>query len=227
MDIVRTGTGIGFKDGVYTDKTVNGVLIKEVFMAKNVIALLAEGFEEVEAVTPIDYLRRAGITVTIAAVGGSLSVKGARGITVNADALLSDIIKRKETDTFDAVVIPGGMPGATNIAASKEAGALITEMASAGKLVCAICAAPAVVLAPLGLLSGKKFTCYPGMEEKVRDGKWTDERVATDGNIITSRGAGTAGVFAVAIIARLLSQAEGDKIAQAVLLLENSPQKKV
>jgi len=201
-------------------------------MAKNAIVLLAEGFEEVEAVTPIDYLRRAGITVTVAAVGGAatggnLPVKGARGITVNADVLLRDIIKQGEIAAFDVVVIPGGMPGATNIAASKEAGALITEMASAGKLICAICAAPAVVLAPLGLLSGKKFTCYPGMEQKVQGGKWTDERVAIDGNIITSRSAGTAGEFAVAIIARLLSQAEGEKIAQAVLLLENSPQKKV
>jgi 4-methyl-5(b-hydroxyethyl)-thiazole monophosphate biosynthesis len=188
-------------------------------MAKNAVALLAEGFEEVEAVTPIDYLRRAGITVTIAAVGGNLSVKGARGITVNADTTLKNLLQQQKAASFDAVVIPGGMPGATNIAASKEAGALITEMASAGKLVCAICASPAVVLAPLGLLSGKKFTCYPGMEEKVQGGgKWTDERVAVDGAIITSRGAGTAGEFAVAIIAQLLSQAESDKIAQAVLL---------
>jgi 4-methyl-5(b-hydroxyethyl)-thiazole monophosphate biosynthesis len=187
-------------------------------MAKNVIVLLAEGFEEVEAVTPIDYLRRAGITVTIAAVGGNLSVKGARGITVNTDTMLCDIIQQKKTASFDAVVVPGGMPGATNIAASKEAAALITEMASAGKLVCAICAAPAVVLAPLGLLSGKKFTCYPGMEEKVQDGKWIDNSVAVDGNIVTSRGAGTAGEFAVAIIAQLLGQSEGDRIAQSVLL---------
>jgi len=192
-------------------------------MAKNAIVLLAEGFEEVEAVTPIDYLRRAGITVTIAAVGGgaasgNLSVKGARGITVNADALLCDIIRQGKTAAFDAVVIPGGMPGATNIAASKEAGALITEMAAAGKLVCTICAAPAVVLAPLGVLSGKKFTCYPGMEEKVQGGKWTDDSVAIDGTVITSRSAGTAGKFAVAIIGQLLGKAEGDRIAQAVLL---------
>jgi protein deglycase len=187
-------------------------------MAKTVIVLLAEGFEEVEAITPIDYLRRAGITVTIAAIGGSLSVKGARGITVNADTTLKNLLQQQKSASYDAVIIPGGMPGATNIAASKEAGALITEMASTGKPVCAICASPAVVLAPLGILSGKKFTCYPGMEEKVQDGKWTDERVAIDGAIITSRSAGTAGVFAVAIIAQLLGQAEGDKIAQAVLL---------
>ena len=187
-------------------------------MAKNAVVLLAEGFEEVEAVTPIDYLRRAGINVTIAAVGGNLSAKGARGITVNADTLLCDIIKQGGTAAFDTIIIPGGMPGAVNIAASKEAGALITEMASAGKLVCAICAAPAVVLAPLGILSGKKFTCYPGMEEKIQGGKWTDERVVIDGTVVTSRGAGTAGEFAVAIIARLLDQAAGDKIAQTVLL---------
>jgi 4-methyl-5(b-hydroxyethyl)-thiazole monophosphate biosynthesis len=187
-------------------------------MAKNAIVLLAEGFEEVEAVTPIDYLRRAGITVTIAAVGENLLVKGARGITVNADVLLCDIIQQRETAAFDAVIIPGGMPGATNIAASQEAGALIREMAADGKLVCAICAAPAVVLAPLGILSGKKFTCYPGMEEKTQDGKWTDDSVAIDGAVITSRGAGTAGEFAVAIIGQLLSEAEGDKIAQMVLL---------
>jgi 4-methyl-5(b-hydroxyethyl)-thiazole monophosphate biosynthesis len=182
-------------------------------MAKNVIVLLAEGFEEVEAVTPIDYLRRAGLTVTTAAIGSSLSVKGARGITVNADTALRNL-----KQTWDAVVIPGGMPGATNIAASQEAAALITEMAAAGKLICAICASPAVVLAPLGLLSGRQFTCYPGMEERVQGAKWTEQPVVTDGNIITSRGAGTAGAFAVAIISKLLSQAEGDKIAQSVLL---------
>jgi 4-methyl-5(b-hydroxyethyl)-thiazole monophosphate biosynthesis len=185
----------------------------EEFMSKNVVVLLAEGFEEVEAVTPIDYLRRAGIEVTIASIGNTLSVKGARGITLNTDAALKNL-----KQNWDAVIIPGGMPGATNIAASKEAGALITEMAVTGKLVCAICASPAVVLAPLGLLSGKKFTCYPGMEERVQGAQWTDQLVVSDGNIITSRGAGTAGAFAIAIISKLLSPAEGDKIAKAVLL---------
>jgi 4-methyl-5(b-hydroxyethyl)-thiazole monophosphate biosynthesis len=186
-------------------------------MTKKAVVLLAEGFEEVEAVTPIDYLRRAGIEVTIAAVCGGLAVKGARGVTVNADTTLREL--GQKAAAWDAVVIPGGMPGASNIAASKEVGALIAEAAAEGKQVCAICASPAVVLAPLGLLSGKRFTCYPGMEEKVRDAKWTDGNVVIDGNIITSRGAGTAGEFAVAIIGRLLGEAEGDRIAKAVLLL--------
>ena len=179
---------------------------------KKAIVLLAEGFEEIEAVTPIDYLRRAGVEVTAAAVSGNLPVKGARGITVHADTTLH------EADGYDAVIIPGGMPGAANIAASPEAGALITAMAAAGKLVCAICASPAVVLAPLGLLSGRQFTCYPGMEEKVQGGRWTADRVVIDGNIITSRSAGTAGEFAVAVIGQLVGKAEGEKIAKAVLL---------
>ena len=191
-------------------------------MTKNVIVLLADGFEEIEAITPVDYLRRAGITVTIAAVGDSLVVNGARGITVNANAGLKELIKQGGAASYDAIVIPGGMPGAANIAASQEAGTLIKQMAAAGKKVCAICAAPAVVLAPLGLLAGKKFTCYPGMEEKVQDGRWTDESVAIDGNIITSRAAGTAGKFAVAVIAQLLGEEEGEKVAQSVLLNSNA-----
>jgi 4-methyl-5(b-hydroxyethyl)-thiazole monophosphate biosynthesis len=189
-------------------------------MTKNAIVLLAEGFEEVEAVTPIDYLRRAGVAVTIAAIGSNLAVMGARGITVCADTSLHDLVtqEKEPAELWDAVIIPGGMPGAVNLAASPETGALITAMAAAGKLVCAICAAPAVVLAPLGVLSGKKFTCYPGLEEKVQGGIWSVETVAIDGSIITSRGAGTAGAFAVAIISKLLGETEGEKVAKAVLL---------
>ena len=189
-------------------------------MSKKAVVLLAEGFEEVEAVTPIDYLRRAGVEVTIAAIGESLSVKGARGITVNADITLAELSKqgKAKASCWDAVVVPGGMPGATNLAASKETGTLLLEMAGAGKLVCAICASPAVVLAPLGLIAGKNFTCYPGMEKNVTDGKWLEKPAVVDGNIITSRGAGVAGHFAVAIIGELLGEAEAKKTAQAVLL---------
>ena len=185
-------------------------------MAKKAIVLLAEGFEEVEAVTPIDYLRRAGVEVTTAAISLFMTVKGARGIKVDADTELAGI--DGGAGNWDAVIIPGGMSGAANIAASEEAGKLIKGMAAAGKLVCAICASPAVVLSPLGLLSGKKFTCYPGMEEKVKEGEWSADRVVIDGNIITSRSAGTAGEFAVAIIKKLLDEASGKKIADSVLL---------
>jgi 4-methyl-5(b-hydroxyethyl)-thiazole monophosphate biosynthesis len=187
-------------------------------MTKKAIILLADGFEEVEALTPIDYLRRAGVEVTAAAIGDSLTVKGRwSGLKVTADTTLAEIAKGG-TGGWDAVVLPGGMPGAANLAASKETGALLKEMAACGKLICAICASPALVLSPLGLLAGKKFTCYPGMEEKAREGKWSDKRVVADGNIITSRGAGTAGEFAIAIIEKLIDGAAAKKIAETVLL---------
>jgi 4-methyl-5(b-hydroxyethyl)-thiazole monophosphate biosynthesis len=191
-------------------------------MAKKAIVLLAEGFEEVEALTPVDYLRRAGIEVTVAAVGRDRIVRGARGVPVTADALLGDLVKKGGASRgeafWDAVILPGGMPGASNLAASGETAALLKEVSAAGRVVAAICAAPAVVLAPLGLLAGRNFTCYPGMEKQVSGAKWSGDRVVCDGNIITSRGAGTAGEFAVALIDRLLSPAEGKKVAESVLL---------
>jgi 4-methyl-5(b-hydroxyethyl)-thiazole monophosphate biosynthesis len=186
-------------------------------MAKKAIVLLAEGFEEVEAITPVDYLRRAGIEVTTAAAGRDRQVRGARGVPVTADAILGDLAG-KGTASWDAVILPGGMPGASNLAASGETAALVKEMAAAGKVVAAICASPAVVLAPLGLLAGRCFTCFPGMEDRVPGAKWSGDRVVTNGNLVTSRGAGTAGEFAVAIIGKLLSPAEGKKVADTVLL---------
>ncbi|MCL2192512.1 MAG: DJ-1/PfpI family protein [Treponema sp.] len=186
-------------------------------MEKTALVLLAEGFEEVEAVTPIDYMRRAGIAVTTVAIGDCLTVKGARGIAVNAEITLKDLMRQGKAEG-DAIVIPGGIPGAQNIAASGDVGALIAGMAAAGKLVCAICASPVLVLGPLGILAGKSFTCYPGMEEGVQNGKYVKESVVVDGNIVTSRGAGTSGLFSVAIIGQLLDKADGERIAKAVLL---------
>jgi len=187
-------------------------------MAKKAIVLLADGFEDVEAVTPIDYLRRAGIEVTTASISDSLTVTSKwGGIKMTATSTLAEVTKQ-EINSYDAIILPGGMPGTASLAASKETGSLVKDMAANGKLVCAICAAPALVLAPLGLLKGKNFTCYPSMEEKVTDGKWSDDRVVTDGNVITSRGAGTAGEFAVAIIEKLLDKAAAQKLAETVLL---------
>jgi 4-methyl-5(b-hydroxyethyl)-thiazole monophosphate biosynthesis len=188
-------------------------------MAKKALVLLAEGFEEVEAVTPIDYLRRSGAEVIVAAIGKSKTVKGSRGIEINSDVFLTDLLRKGTASSFDAVVVPGGSLGAANLAASKEAGDILKEAAAKGQLVCAICASPAVVLAPLGILKGKKFTCFPGLEEKVRDASWSEDRVVTDGNIITSRSAGTAGNFAAAIIGVLVSKAEAEKVAKSVLLI--------
>ena len=187
-------------------------------MVKKAIVLLAEGFEDVEAVTPIDYLRRAGADVITASISNSLTVTSRwGGIKLIADNTLTELMLRGYSEC-DAVIVPGGMPGAVNLAASKEVSALLNEMAAAGKLICAICASPVIVLSPLGLIAGKKFTCYPGMEEKAPEGVWSDKSAVVDGNIITSRAAGTAGEFAVAIIEKLFDEATGKKIANSVLL---------
>ena len=184
-------------------------------MTKKAIVLVADGFEDVEAVTPIDYLRRADIQVTTASISDNKMVTSRwGGIKILTDTTLNELNDRD----WDAVILPGGIPGAANLAASKETNTLLMEMAAAGKLICAICASPVVVLAPLGLLAGKKFTCYPGLEEKVTDGIWSADKVVVDGNIITSRAAGTSGDFAIAIIQNLLDEAAGKKIAEAVLL---------
>jgi 4-methyl-5(b-hydroxyethyl)-thiazole monophosphate biosynthesis len=189
-------------------------------MPKKVLVLLADGFEEVEAVTPIDYLRRAGIEVTVAAIGKTLVVQGSHGIPVTADTTLAELAKkgRSGAGAWDGVILPGGSVGAANLAASKETGVFLKEMAAGGKWVCAICASPALVLAPLGLLQGTKFTCYPDLEKQVSGAKWSQDKVVVDGTTITSRGAGTAAAFAVVIIGKLQGEAEGKKLAQAVLL---------
>ena len=195
---------------------------------KKALVFLAEGFEEVEALTPVDYLRRSGVTVVTAAVtaeaGGMVS--GSHGIGVKSDASLASLEAEGglKAGQWDAVICPGGLPGAANIAASSLAGRFIQEMFAAGKIVAAICAAPAMVLAPLGILSGKKYTCFPGMEKEVpesasKDARWSGERVVRDGSLITSRGAGTAGEFAVEIIAALVSKTAADALAEKVLML--------
>ena len=195
-------------------------------MAKKVIVLMAEGFEEVEAITPVDYLRRAGIDVSMVSISESLDVASARGIQVKAVFTLSALAKEGKLSPklWDGVVVPGGLPGSDNLAASSETGFFLKEMAAAGKLVSAICAAPARVLAPLGILVGKNFTCYPGEEEKAltlstcAGAIFKEDRVVRDGNIITSRGAGSAGEFSIEIIAWLLSKEEAKSIAAKVLL---------
>jgi 4-methyl-5(b-hydroxyethyl)-thiazole monophosphate biosynthesis len=194
-------------------------------MTKKAIVFLADGFEEVEAITPIDYLRRAGIAVTTVSIGPDELVQGSHKVGITADTTLKKLVPGGLACTagYDAVVLPGGGKGSENLAASKEVGLFVKTMADAGKLVCAICAAPAVVLAPLGLLRGRRFTCYPGMEDQtsgaaVSGAAWTADRVVIDGNIVTSRGAGTAGEFAAAIIGKLVSEAEAEKVGKAVLL---------
>jgi 4-methyl-5(b-hydroxyethyl)-thiazole monophosphate biosynthesis len=187
-------------------------------MSKKAIVLLADGFEDVEAITPIDYLRRAGIEVVTVSISEGLTVTSRWGdIKMIADTTLTELVKHG-TNGWDAVILPGGMPCAVSLAASNETGALLKEMSANGKLICAICASPALVLSPLGIIKGKKFTCSPGMEKDTADGKWSEDRVVSDGNVITSRSAGTAGEWAVTIIRKMLNEEIAGKIAGTVLL---------
>jgi 4-methyl-5(b-hydroxyethyl)-thiazole monophosphate biosynthesis len=182
-------------------------------MPKTALLILAEGFEEVEAIGPVDFLRRAGVRVTIAGLT-DLTVKSARHIGVAADILLKDL---KEMP--DAVILPGGFSGATNLAKSREVAELVKKMNAAGKVVAAICAAPAAVLAPLGILDGKKATCYPGCESDFSKATvHSMGRVVEDGNIITSQGPGTALEFAFVIAVRLAGKEMAETVRSKMLI---------
>lgn len=181
---------------------------------KKACVLLADGFEEIEAVTPIDYLRRAGVDVQILGVTGRV-VSGAHGIKVEAT-----LGSEGFNGDFDCVVVPGGSRGADNIAASPSAVYLIKRHFGAGALVAAICAAPAAVLhSACGILAGRRFTGFPGTEATVKGAEFSEERVVVDGNLITSRAAGTSGEFSRAIVAVLLGEAAAAELASRVLLL--------
>ncbi len=176
---------------------------------------LAPGFEEVEALTVVDVMRRAGMEVkTIAVTGAGKAVTGAHGVTVEADVHVGDV------DVFGAewLVCPGGMPGATNLAAcSKVTEALLVQAGADGK-VAAICASPAVVLAPLGILEGCEYTCYPGFEKGVTDGVYKDRRVVALDNLITANGPSSSLPFALAIVANSLGQAKAKEVADGMLV---------
>ncbi len=166
---------------------------------KRVLVPLAEGFEEIEAVTVVDVLRRAGIEVFTAALGDN-PVRGSHGISVQADGSLDEAA----AGDFDMVALPGGMPGATHLKSDPRVLELLRRMAGAGRYTAAICAAPSV-LAAAGLLEGRRATSFPGfLDADATEGlTLADDPVVVDGRVITSRGAGTAMDFALELVARL------------------------
>lgn len=179
---------------------------------KKTAILFARGYEEVEALTVVDLLRRAKIGCDIISVAGSACVTGAHSISIGADRNFS------ETDfsQYDGVILPGGMPGTTNLAADARVLALLRSFAAAGKLTAAICAAP-TVLAKAGLLEGKKAVCYPGMEEQLTGANVSFDPVAVDGTVITSRGLGTAIPFALSIVQYFLGSERAEALASSVV----------
>lgn len=178
--------------------------------------ILADGFEEVEALTVVDLLRRAGIDVETVSINKTDAVRGAHGIEVAADNVIDPALM---VDA-DMIVLPGGMPGASNLADCAEVVEALGMQHKAGRRIAAICAAPSVVLAPLGILEGKDATCYPGFEEAITagGGHYKNQRVVKDGHIITANGPSSATPFALTIIETLKDQDTADAIAAQILL---------
>lgn len=182
-------------------------------MANTALVALASGFEEIEAVTQIDVLRRAAVEVTVAGLDG-LEITGSRGVTICADIALADV-----SETPDVLVLPGGMPGAENLGASAELEALAKRVLDEGGLLAAICAAPACTLAKWGLLEGCTATCYPSFESRFGDNTtFSENRVVVDGSIITSRGPGTAMEFALTIVEQLIDTETAAKLQAGMLV---------
>lgn len=167
---------------------------------------LANGFEETEAIAPLDLLRRAGKQVTTVGVGGE-EIRGAHGVTVRAD--IPDVLFRDASP--EAIILPGGMPGTNNLDASKTVDAAIRVTAKNGGYLCAICAAPSI-LGKRGLLRGKTAVCYPGYEDLLEGATVPDKRVVRDGNVITAVGPGAATEFGLTLVETFCGQETADRI---------------
>jgi 4-methyl-5(b-hydroxyethyl)-thiazole monophosphate biosynthesis len=176
----------------------------------SVITVLAPGFEETEAVTTIDLLRRAGVTVSVLGLDAR-EVIGAHDITITADRPFGDF-----SGPFDGIVLPGGQPGTKNLANSAPLLDLIRRTHKQGGLCAAICAAP-TVLGKAGILAGYKATCYPGCEKELGGAEFTELEVVRDRNVITSRGVGTAIPFALELISYLISPDAADKVRKSII----------
>jgi len=173
---------------------------------KTALVLFAEGSEELEAVTIVNILRRAGVTVTLAGITAG-ALRGSRGVSITPDTTLDAVL----AGSFDMVVLPGGQPGTNNLQADARVLKLVRQMADQGKFVAAICAAPAV-LAAAGLLDGKQATCYPSCLDGFPQVHLQTAAIVEDGRLITSRGPGTAMDFALLLAERLAGTAKRNEV---------------
>ncbi len=174
---------------------------------------MAEGFEEIEAVATIDILRRGDVDVTIVSITSKKEVSGAKGIGVVSDMLFEEV----EPSSADMLILPGGMPGSTNLNAHKGLKNLIVDYNNQGKFIAAICAAP-LVFGGLGILHGKKAICYPGVEHLLKGAIIEDFPVVQDGNIITGKGPGLAFYFGFKLVEVLNGIAKANEVKSAMLL---------
>lgn len=181
-----------------------------------VYIFLAEGFEEIEALTPADMLRRAGVEVALAGVTGE-TVTGAHGIKVVCDVTAAEAAEKITSPAgAEMIVLPGGMPGADNLFASEEVSRSIDAMKDSGGFIAAICAAP-YILGQKGLLSGRMATCYPGFEDRLTGAEVYDCDVIRDGEIITGRAMGSAVDFALELVSALKGEDAAEKLRDSVI----------
>lgn len=177
-----------------------------------VYMFLAEGFEEIEALCPLDLLRRAGVDIKTVAVGDGDFVTGSHGISVKADMKESDLADEKP----EMVILPGGLPGTTNLEASVVVAKAIEDAFANDAYVCAICAAPSV-LGKRGYLRGKEAICYPGFEKHLEGARISGKKVACDGKIITGAGMGVALEFGLALVGALCGEEKAAGLKKSVL----------
>jgi len=180
-----------------------------------VYVLIADGFEEIEAIGTIDILRRAEIQTMTVSIDDCYIVKSARDVKVVVDITLNEL-SHGEIDDGDALVLPGGGGGVKHLSKSKQVKALISAFAANNRLIAAICAAP-TLLGTMGLLDGRKATCYPDLQNELFCGEYSEDAVVVDGNIVTSRGAGTTHLFAAKIVEIMADKMLADEILKKMV----------
>ena len=179
-----------------------------------VVMFFANGFEETEAIAPLDIMRRAGLDVVTVSINETAEVVGSHGITYTADTTAD---KLDADGTYEAVILPGGMPGTTNLGNCDKVCETLKNSAAKGSVIAAICAAPSV-LGGLGLLAGKKAVCYPGFEDKLEGAVVADTPVAVDGKVITAKAMGAAYEFGLALVTALRGADAAEKVAASAFI---------
>lgn len=181
---------------------------------KHVYAFLADGLEEIECLAVVDILRRAGVEVTMVSIMGGLEVTGAHGIRIGCDRLIGEI----DFDAADVLFLPGGLPGTTYLSECALLTNNVVRFFEEGKRIAAICAAPSI-FGTLGLLQGKRATCYPGFEDKLKGAVVTGEPVVTDGNVTTAKGMGAAFDLGLELVSLLVDEETAEKLGKAIMYL--------
>lgn len=177
-----------------------------------VCVFLADGLEEIEGLTVVDILRRAGVETSMVSITDDLQVMGSHQIPIKADVCIKDV----DFDKAELLALPGGMPGTLHLGACQMLTEKLVQFHKEGKMVAAICAAPSV-LGDLGILKGKRACCYPGFEERLEGAEVVFDKVAVDGNVTTSRGMGTAIPFALALVEQLVSKEKAMELKKGII----------